>query len=104
MPDLYQAGTWVAVLSALLTWGFLLDYLLGAPWYRSSGGRLFVAGLAVLTITLTLVVARNLGGDFPGHEAARLVIFVAAAVTIATAWIVHRRVRCRARDPHDHGA
>jgi hypothetical protein len=94
---MYELGNWVAIAAAALTWGFLIDYLTGGTWHRSSGGRLFVSGLVVLTAILTLVVVRLIAGDYPGHDLVRLVVYSAGALTIAIAWVVHRRVRCRDR-------
>ncbi|GAA0976146.1 hypothetical protein Q7689_00895 [Nocardiopsis tropica] len=97
---MYELGNWVAIAAGVLTWGFLIDYLTGTPWHRSSGGRLFVCGLVVLTAILTLVAVRLVAGEYPGHEVIRLAVYSAGALTIAVAWAVHRRVRCRDR-AHD---
>lgn len=94
---MYDLGTAVAALAAVLTLCFLTDYLTGAPWHRSVGGRLFVSGLAVLAAVLVLTVARNLFGTFPGHELVRLGVFTAGAVAIAALWWIHRRARRRGR-------
>ena len=96
---MYELGTAVAVLAAVLTLLFLTDYLTGAPWHRSVGGRLFASGLAVLAAVLVLAVTRNIFGDFPGYELVRLLVYLAVAVSITAVWWVSRRVRRRGREP-----
>ncbi|WP_304455871.1 hypothetical protein [Nocardiopsis sp. YSL2] len=101
---MYELGNWVALLAALLTWGFLIDYLSGGTWHRSGGGRLFVTGLVVLTALLTLVAIHLFAGDYPGRSIVRLTVYSAGALTIATTWALYRRVRFRSRDRPDDDA
>lgn len=89
---MYEAGTVMATLAALLMWVFALDYS-RVRWWGNPGGRLVMTTLVSLALVLTLVAARNWFGEFPGHALARLAVFTAAFVAIGWAWLLHRRVR-----------
>lgn len=88
----YEAGTVMATLAALLMWVFAADYS-RVTWWDNPGGRLVMTTLLSLAAVLSLVALRNWFGPFPGHEAARLVVFTVAFIAIGWAWLLHRRVR-----------
>ncbi|MGW9447045.1 putative phage holin [Bacillus mobilis] len=87
---MYEAGTVLATLAAVLMWLFAADY--GRyRWWDNPGGRLVMIVLVSLASVLTLVAARNWFGEFPGHEVARVSVFGIAFVATLWAWVVHRR-------------
>ncbi len=90
---MYEAGTMMATLAALLLWLFTLDFAMGVRWWTNPGGRLVMTVLVSLASVLTLVAARNWFGEFPGHALARLAVFAGAFIAIGWAWLLHRRVR-----------
>lgn len=89
---MYEAGTVMATLAALLMWVFAVDYS-RVRWWDNPGGRLVMITLLSLAAVLSLVAARNWFGPFPGHEVARLLVFSLAFVAIGWAWLLHRYVR-----------
>lgn len=89
---MYEAGTVMATLAAVLMWVFAADYS-RVTWWDNPGGRLVMTTLLSLAAVLTLLAARNWLGPFPGHEVARLVVFSLAFVSTGWAWLLHRRVR-----------
>ena len=89
---MYEAGTVLATLAALMMWGFAVDYSRGT-WWDNPGGRLVMSVLVSLALVLSLVALRNWFGPFPGHELVRLLVFGAALGAIAWAWVLHRQAR-----------
>ena len=89
---IYDGGTVIIAVAALLMWGFALDYA-RSPWWTNPGGRLVMVALVTLAAVSTLVSVRNLFGAWPGMEALRLLVYAGATVAVVWAWTVHRRVQ-----------
>ena len=89
---MYEVGTVMATLAALMMWLFAIDYSRW-PWWGNPGGRLVMSVLVTLAAVLTLVALRNWFGEFPGHALARFAVFTAAFVSIGWAWLLHRRAQ-----------
>lgn len=89
---LYNGGTVIITVAAVLMWAFALDYS-RAPWWSNPGGRLVMVALVSLATVSSLVAVRNLFGAWPGMEAVRLLVYAGATVAVVWAWTVHRRAQ-----------
>jgi hypothetical protein len=62
------------LLAALLFWITVILYA-RTPWYKSVAGRLLFAVTFNFALTLTLVVASSIFGDYPGRGIVRVFVF-----------------------------
>lgn len=96
------AGNILVIITALLSWVFIVQYHLMAPWWRSEIGRQMMTYSAVVAVLLTLSTVRIAGGagvDTPWFAVVRLVVFAGVPIAIgwriAILWRAQRRGRRR---------
>ncbi|KOX10153.1 hypothetical protein ADL05_26115 [Nocardiopsis sp. NRRL B-16309] len=81
-------GSVLAVIAAVLMWLFVADYARWR-WWDNPGGRLVMTVAVALALVLTLASLRSWWPEFPGHELARVVVYLVASGAIVFVWAVH---------------
>lgn len=96
------AGNILVIVTAALSWVFVVQYHLMAPWWRTEIGRQMMTYSAVVAVLLTLSAVRIIGGaglDTTWFVLLRLVVFAGVPVAIgwriAILWRAQRRGRRR---------
>lgn len=87
-------GTVLLAVGVLGVGWFIVRYSLEAPWWRGEVGWHLVTFTGALGLLMANGLAFRLAGDYPGRQAANLVLF---AVIVASVWwrvaLLHRVTR-----------